>query len=211
MRDAAGPYALLADHPHELVVVRHGETDWNAAGRLQGREDVPLNDTGRAQARRNGRAFAARCARLGLDPDGHYDWIASPLRRAAETMRLMREAMGLDPLAFSTDDRLVELDFGRWSGLLGHEIAARDPDAWADRSTDGWNHVPPGGESSAAAVERLTPVLLALTRPTVIVTHGGVNRVLSVLLGLLAITETRGYATPQDRVSVWSGGVREWI
>lgn len=201
----------LANHPHDLVVVRHGQTDWNAALRLQGREDIPLNDTGRAQARRNGAAFAERCARLGLDPATHYDYLASPLSRAAETMRLFREAAGLDPLAFRTDERLVEIDFGRWSGLTGPEIEARDPEEWALRHTENWHHVPPGGESSAAAIDRLTPLVQALARPTVLVTHGGVNRVLSVLLGILAVAETRGFTTPQDRFYVWSGGTVEWV
>lgn len=201
----------FADHPHEIVVIRHGQTDWNAGLILQGREDIPLNDTGRAQARRNGEAFAARCARLGIDAGTHYDWIASPLSRATETTRIVREAMGLDPLAFRTDDRLVELDFGRWSGLTREEILARDPEEWAARGLDNWNHVPPRGESSAMAVERLTPVLQALSRPTVLVCHGGVNRVLKVLLGVLAIADARGFHTPQDRFYSWSGGTVEWV
>lgn len=202
---------LLIDHPHDLVVIRHGQTDWNAGLRLQGREDIPLNETGREQARRNGRALADRCARLGIDADRHYDFVASPLSRAQETMRLVREEMGLDPLAFRTDPRIVEIDFGHWSGLTGPEIAARDPEIWAERQRENWHHVPPGGESAAMAGERLAPFVAALSRPTVLVTHGGVNRVLNVLLGLLEIAESRGFTTPQDRFYVWSAGAVEWV
>ncbi len=202
---------LLSDHPHDLVVIRHGQTDWNAGLRLQGREDIPLNDTGRAQARRNGEALKHRCARLGLDPATHYDYVASPLSRAQETMRLVREELGLDPLAFRTDARIVEVDFGHWSGLTGPEIEARDPDLWAARQRENWHHTPPGGESAEAAMARLAPFVAALERPTVLVTHGGVNRVLNVLLGLIQVSETRGFTTPQDKFYVWSAGRVEWV
>lgn len=195
---------------HDLIVIRHGQTDWNAAERLQGREDIPLNDRGRSQARRNGEMLKAHFAAKALDPAG-YDWIASPLSRAMETMRLVREAAGLDPLAFRPDERLMEIDFGRWSGLRGPEIEASDPAEWARRRLDNWNHVPPGGESSAMATARLAAVLEAVERPTVLVTHGGVNRVIKVLLGALTIENTRGFHTPQDRFYVWSGGTVTWI
>ena len=197
-------------HPHDLIVIRHGETDWNAQQRLQGRNDIPLNDTGRKQARRNGAALRAHFAATGADPDA-YDWIASPLSRATETMRLVREAAGLDPLAFRQDERWVEIDFGTWSGLKGHEIASGWPKEWAARDRDNWNHVPPSGESSAAAVARIEAALAALSRPTVLVIHGGVNRVLKVILGVLAIADTRGYHTPQDRFYVWSRGDVTWL
>jgi broad specificity phosphatase PhoE len=197
-------------HPHDLVVIRHGQTDRNAAQRMQGREDIPLNDTGRAQARRNGAALRAHFAAVGIDP-ADYDWVASPLSRAAETMRLVREAAGLDPLAYRTDARFVEIDFGHWSGHDGPEIMARWPEAWAERSRDPWHIAPPGGESSAEALMRVEAALADLTRPTVLVIHGGVNRVLNVLLGLLTVSDTRGYHTPQDRFYVWTGEDPVWI
>ncbi|WP_181705835.1 histidine phosphatase family protein [Chthonobacter rhizosphaerae] len=196
--------------PHDLIVIRHGQTAWNATGRLQGREDVPLDDMGREQARRHGRMLKARFAALGHDPDG-YDWIASPLVRATETMRLAREEAGLDPLAFRTDERLVELDFGTWSGLTLTEILERDPDGYAARRADRWNRPPTGGETSEAALARLAPVIEALSRPTVLVIHGGLNRLLKVLIGALTAEESIGFQTPQDRFYVWSGGTVEWI
>lgn len=196
--------------PHDLVIIRHGQTDWNAAGRYQGREDIPLNDLGRRQARRNGAALRARFDATGRDPDA-YAWIASPLVRAAETMRLVREAAGLDPLAYRTDARLMELDFGRWSGLRLPEIVQADPGGWAARQADPWNHPPPGGESHAMAVDRLAAVLSDLDRPAVLVMHGGVNRVLKVILGALSEADAPAFHTPQDRFYAWSAGVVEWI
>jgi broad specificity phosphatase PhoE len=202
---------MLARAPsHEIIVIRHGQTDWNAGAILQGREDIPLNDTGRAQARRNGEALRSRFDRFGIDPDS-YDWIASPLSRAAETMRLVREAAHLDPLAYRTDDRLMELDFGRWSGLNLQQIQQSDPAGYAARQKDRWNIPPTGGESSVQAIDRLGPLVSALDRPTVLVTHGGVNRVLKVMLGALTVAQALEFHTPQDRFYVWSAGQVEWV
>ncbi|MEM8665125.1 MAG: histidine phosphatase family protein, partial [Pseudomonadota bacterium] len=95
-----------------LIHIRHGETDWNVEGRLQGQLDIPLNDTGRGQARRNGDALAAYLAAERLqDPD----FIASPLSRSVETMAIVRDALGEDA-PFRTDERLREISFGDWSG-----------------------------------------------------------------------------------------------
>src|SRR5690606_32233692 len=75
-----------------IYLVRHGQTDWNAEYRLQGQADTDLNETGRAQAGRNGR----RLAGLVADPAG-FDFVSSPMRRTRETMERLRAAMGLDP------------------------------------------------------------------------------------------------------------------
>ena len=75
-----------------LYLIRHGETDWNKAQRYQGQRDIPLNDTGRAQAARNGAVL-----RRYLPDIETYDFVSSPLSRAIETMELLRGAMGLDP------------------------------------------------------------------------------------------------------------------
>src|SRR5258708_6813130 len=77
-----------------IFYIRHGETDWNGAGRLQGRHDVPLNARGRAQAMHCGEILRDLLAR-----DGHaaVEFVASPLGRARETMELVRVALGLPP------------------------------------------------------------------------------------------------------------------
>lgn len=95
----------VADTDGALVLIRHGETDWNAAGRLQGRTDVPLNDVGRAQARNAGTALAG----------GGWDLlVSSPLRRAVETATLIGAASGLE-LALTLPG-LLERDYGRSEG-----------------------------------------------------------------------------------------------
>jgi len=107
----------------QLYFVRHGETDWNLAQRYQGRQDVPLNRTGRAQAARNGRALAQALGRRAAT----LDYVASPLMRARETMEIVREELGLGRGAYRLDDRLAEINYGHWEGQLWRSCRARIP------------------------------------------------------------------------------------
>jgi broad specificity phosphatase PhoE len=156
-----------------LYYIRHGETDWNAQGRLQGQRDTDLNAKGRVQAADAGRKLR------NLVPDfGAVDFIASPLRRTRQTMEIAREAAGLDPFAYATDDRLKEIAFGDWEGLTWPEVSARDPVKASEREADKWGFPLPGGESYAMLSERINPFFNALSRDTVVVSHGGVARAL---------------------------------
>src|SRR5215471_5979687 len=97
-----------------LYIVRHGETDWNVAQRYQGQTDVPLNAIGRTQAARNGRALRnALGSRASC-----FDFVTSPLLRATETMHIVRRELKLPRDTFIIDERLSEINFGHWEGLL---------------------------------------------------------------------------------------------
>jgi broad specificity phosphatase PhoE len=196
--------------PHPLVVIRHGETDWNVARRLQGHEDIPLNDRGRAQARRNGASLRDHLTVRGIDP-ASLAFVASPLGRAVETMRLVRAELGLVEDAFARDARLMELGFGRWAGLTMPEVQQADPHGHAERERDRWSARPPGGESMADGAARVRPLLAGLERPTVLVTHGGLIRVIHALLGLAAPEAASHLATPQDRFHRIEAGRVEWL
>lgn len=176
-----------------LYLVRHGETDWNAEGRLQGQRDIPLNARGRVQAEEAG-------ARLrGIVPDfADLDYWASPLGRTRETMELMRATLGLDPASYRTEERLKELSFGAWEGLTWREVRARDPKGAAARERDKWGYVPAEGESYAMLAERIAPFFSCLARDSVVVAHGGVARALLVI---------RGGAEPEKapRIDIWQG------
>jgi broad specificity phosphatase PhoE len=102
-----------------LIIWRHGNTDWNAANRVQGQTDVPLNDLGREQAR------AAAPLLAGLRPDAI---VASDLSRAADTAAALAALTGLP---VRTDPRLRERHFGQWQGLDLTEAAERFPDEFA--------------------------------------------------------------------------------
>jgi broad specificity phosphatase PhoE len=178
-----------------LYFIRHGETDWNAEARLQGQRDVPLNDFGRVQAEEAGR----RLRELVERPDG-LDYVASPLGRTRETMERLREAIGLDPSAYRTDERLKELTFGAWEGLTWREVRQRDSRGARARDADKWSFVPPKGESYGRLAERVAPFLAGLCRDAVVVSHGGVARVLLAILGHVPRDEA-------PRVDIWQGRV----
>jgi broad specificity phosphatase PhoE len=181
-----------------LYVIRHGQTDWNAEGRFQGQTDIPLNETGRAQATQNGSLLASV---LG-DTIDQYDFIASPLGRTRETMQRMRTQMQLDPLDYQTDDRLKEICFGDWEGSTTAELRKRFPDRVKERSRGKWDFLAPGdhAESYEILSWRTGAWLAALKRPTIAVTHGGVIRSFFRLIGETASDEACSMNIPQDRV-----------
>lgn len=189
-----------------LVFLRHGETDWNVEGRLQGQRDIPLNDRGRAQAKRNGEAIIA-----DLPGIADYDFVASPLIRSRETMEIARRAMGLDPAAYRLDDRLREITFGDWEGSTIAELRTRHGALVAERERDKWRFLPPNGESYALLLERVSEWLATLTRPTFAVSHGGVGRV--VRSHVLGIDRERAVADyfPQDRLLIIENGEARWV
>jgi broad specificity phosphatase PhoE len=189
-----------------LYVIRHGETDWNREGRLQGQRDLPLNEVGREQAERNGGALAAARADWG-----GVDFVSSPLLRARQTMEIARHRMGLDSQSYRTDPRLSELTFGRWEGLTLAELKLRDPVGYRERTRRRWHVVPPDGESYAMLAERVRPVLDALDRDTAMVAHGGVMRVIQVMLLGSDPLEAPYLPTPQDRVMVVEGERLNWL
>jgi probable phosphoglycerate mutase len=189
-----------------IVFLRHGETDWNVEGRLQGSRDIPLNDKGRGQARRNGEAVG------GAIPDvAGFDFVASPLIRARETMEIARRTMGLDPHAYRTDDRLREIVYGEWEGLTGSELEATVPDLIVARQKDKWRFLPPGGESYHLLCERVGEWLATIDRPTFVVSHGGVARVVRKILLDLDPSEVMTGDIPQDRVLIFGSTGGEWI
>lgn len=163
-----------------LYFVRHGETDWNREARLQGQKDVPLNALGEAQADSVGVHLAAALG--GAERLKTISFIASPLGRTRRTAERLRSALGLDPFAYAMDARLKEVSFGAWEGFTWREIRARDPDGAKAREADKWGFRPPHGESYLDLSHRIAGWLNDISEDTVIVGHGGVARVLLVLV-----------------------------
>ena len=188
-----------------LYVVRHGETDWNAAGRLQGQIDIPLNDVGRAQAARNGLRLLQQ-----LGAADTVDFVASPLSRAFETMQLLRANMGLARDGFATDDRLKEISYGVCEGRTWPQLPPVDR-AGVARSKDSYNWRPDGGESYADLTRRTAAFLATITRDTVVVTHGGITRTLRGLIVGIATDKVPSLKVPQDRVLVLKDGGMAWM
>jgi broad specificity phosphatase PhoE len=146
-----------------LVLVRHGETDWNRERRVQGQTDVPLNETGRSQAlalsaELNGRSFAAV--------------YSSDLVRAYETATILAEPRSL---VVTPVPALREKHFGSWEGLTDAEVLRRFPHALAGP----WGDAETPGEVSTRVVAAVSEIVAAHTGEAVlVVTHGGPIRAL---------------------------------
>ncbi|NOZ32739.1 MAG: histidine phosphatase family protein [Alphaproteobacteria bacterium] len=189
----------------EIYFVRHGQTDWNAAGRFQGRMDIPLNDIGRAQADANGpllRQLVERDGRTIAD----IDWFASPLSRASETVQRVAKAFAPEIPEISFDDRLVEISFGEFEGRSAADLANEFPAEEALRQADKWAHKPPGGESYFEMTDRVAKFSERLVRPSVIVAHGGVVRVLRRLITGEEQQVISRWLPQQDAVFFFSDG-----
>ena len=169
--------------PPAIYYVRHGETDWNVAGRLQGRRDVELNARGRTQAAHCGEVLRDLFARAGRDPSS-YDYVSSPLRRAGETMEIARAALGLAAQDYRVEPALTEISFGDWEGFTIAQLRLRDPQRIAMREHDKWHFLPPGGESYEAVSKRMHAWYRVLARDTVAAAHGGTARGLFAALGI---------------------------
>jgi broad specificity phosphatase PhoE len=170
-----------------IYYVRHGETDWNVEGRLQGWHDPALNALGRRQAAACADILRDLIERDGLSP-ADYGYVASPLQRARQTAEIMRAALGLAPDDYCVDPRLREIGFGEWEGLTLREIRSRTPQALAARERAKWDFVPPGGESYAQVAQRMREWYNALSGDTVVVAHGGTARALIAVLGIAPST-----------------------
>jgi probable phosphoglycerate mutase len=162
-----------------LYIVRHGQTEWNVATRMQGHMDSALTAVGRMQADLHGRTLA----RLG----GIEAVIASPLGRARETAELVNGHLSV-PIRH--EPALMERDCGAWSGLTIAEVAAAYPGEWRARNDDPYYHRPPEGENLVDMEARVAGFLEALlpgpARTLALVTHGVMSRV--ILKRLLDLT-----------------------
>jgi len=193
-----------------IYYIRHGETEWNAQGRLQGVQDVPLNDLGRQQAADAGRILAALFARDGRS-EASLSFVASPLGRARQTMELVRGALRLPLAGYAIDERLREIGYGEWEGSTLAEMQARDPELFASRQAEKWTVSPPGGESYVAVQARMSDWYNQLAADTIAVAHGGTARALMVVLGLETPDSAADLTIEQGAVYVFGdGGLRKY-
>jgi probable phosphoglycerate mutase len=188
-----------------IYYLRHGETEWNALGRLQGTLDIPLNARGRGQAVQAAAILADLFARDGRDR-ASLPYVSSPLGRARSTMELVRCKLELPPSDYGLDDRLREIGYGVWEGSTLPESEASHPDIYARRLLDKWMVAPPGGETYAEVQLRMLEWYNSLEADTVAVAHGGTARALMVALGLETPASAAELYIEQGAVYVFRDG-----
>lgn len=149
-----------------LALLRHAPTEWNRAGRIQGRSEVPLSEAGRAAA----------ASWILPPPTDRWRRVVSPLGRARETANLLQP-----PLGAAIEPRLVEMDWGQWEGRTLADLRRELGDEMIKREVAGLDFRAPGGESPRDVQHRLLPWLAELAADgadTMAITHKGVVRAL---------------------------------
>lgn len=151
-----------------VAFIRHGDTEWNRRGLIQGSSDIELDEQGRA---------VVETWTVPIELSG-FDWLASPMKRAHETARILR---GRD---CPTDPRLVEMSWGDWEGRTVPELRAELGDLMKAWEAKGLDFQGPNGESPRMVQQRVKPLLIELAllgRPTVMVAHRGLIRAVYAL------------------------------
>ena len=188
-----------------VYYIRHGETEWNALGRLQGAQDIPLNELGREQSVHAGHILADLFRRDGRSASS-IGFVASPLGRARQTMDLVRGTLQLPLSGYAIDDRLREIGYGEWEGSTLAEMQAKDPDLFARRQAEKWTVAPPGGESYVSLQARVADWYRDLEADTVAAAHGGTLRALMVALALETPESASDLPIEQGTVYVFRDG-----
>lgn len=156
-----------------VYFARHGETIANAQARVQGRLDSALTELGRRQAHEIGTIL-----RDFVSMKHAPRFVSSPLGRARVTMEIVLGVLGLPADRYTSDERLLEVDYGEWSGRYIPDIEANDRERWEARERDKWSVPAPGGESYAMVAVRAASWFSDLRQETVVIGHGAFGRIL---------------------------------
>jgi len=148
-----------------LLLIRHGETAWNAEHRLQGKTDIPLSARGRSMVQ----------SWLVPKTFNNFEWISSPLIRATETAKIMGHTARVEPA-------LMEMSWGQWEGLNWVTLQAElGPEVMLTHGADSLDFRPPEGESPRDVQRRLRPWLEKIDKPTVAICHKGIIQAIYAL------------------------------
>jgi probable phosphoglycerate mutase len=179
----------------QLLIVRHGQTDWNAQGLYQGASDVELNHAGRRQALE----IASRLGdRYAIDVI-----VSSPLRRAVETAEIIASVLSLN---VHTMDQFAERNAGVYEGLTPAEAKTKYPEVWAQNITRQLHMAPPGGETILEVGARVLDGLRELRarfagKHVLLVAHGYVARMLFGIIRQVPDEEFHGYRLENGEVT----------
>jgi broad specificity phosphatase PhoE len=188
----------------KLYFIRHGETDWNKQGLVQGSIETDLNAHGIEQAK----AVAAALLQKREELFG-FQFVVSPQRRAQQTMSYVTSALDISMVSVKIEPRVCELGFGIWEGKPFWELKA-SPIFPADAETR-YDWRPEGGESYADGVARVDDWLKEVTLPTVVVAHGAVGRCLMGYVAGLSPADLVTLKTPQGCYCRLQNGQIDWF
>lgn len=187
-----------------IYFIRHGETDWNRQGIIQGSIDTDLNAHGIAQAKDVARALSEKSGEFDT-----FNFVVSPQRRARETMNYIATALKLDAGEIQIEPRLRELGFGIWENRPFWEL--KDSPLFPADAETRYDWRPEGGESYADGVARVDEWLATVDHPTLVVAHGAVGRCLMGRVAGLAPADIVNLKTPQGCYCRLQQGKIDWF
>jgi len=187
-----------------IYFVRHGETDWNVQGLIQGWTDTPLNQKGHTQAR-----AVAKALQVVPDFSPGFNFVVSPLKRARQTMGHIAEALGLEPQQVAIETAVQELGFGVWEGKPFWELKASP--LYPAHPEDRYAWRPERGESYEDGHIRINQWLDTLDCPTVVVAHGAIGRCLIAEIARLPRRDLVELAMRQGFYCKLENGTAEWF
>lgn len=198
---------MTSDLPN-LILIRHGETQWNVAGRLQGRQDTPLTANGVRQALAVGLGLSERIAALG-----QVAFWVSPLGRARQTASILSDIWSVSFERFAHDDALVERAYGVWEGRSRDEIKRDLPDQYHAHTADPLDYAMPQGESRTMLTNRLSTWLSRLDhhQTHVVITHSGCLRALRGIYSGASQETVMAYREPQTASFLLAPGLETQI
>jgi broad specificity phosphatase PhoE len=192
----------MIDRSLPIIFVRHGETDWNRQGLIQGSVDTELNERGHAQSKAVAELLSFRKSEWR-----DFQIITSPQRRAFQTAEYILAA--LEKTLGGLETRVRELGFGIWEGKPFWELKASPVYPAHPEERFFWQ--PEGGESYDDGVARVNEWRATLTRPTLVISHGAVGRCLMGAVTGLAPAEIVNLKTPQGAYCRLEHGQIDWF
>ncbi len=195
---------MLLNNLPIIYFIRHGETDWNKQGLIQGSIDTDLNAHGIEQAKEVARALSEKTGEFD-----RFNFVVSPQRRARETMNYIATALKLDEGEIKIEPRVRELGFGIWENRPFWEL--KDSPIYPADAETRYRWRPQGGESYADGVARVDDWLTTVDRPTLVVAHGAVGRCLMGRVAGLLPAQIVSLKTPQGCYCRLQQGKIDWF
>lgn len=158
-----------------IYLLRHGETELNVKGRYQGELDSALTSDGIEQVKNN-----AKLLKVLIDNPKEWEFISSPLGRAQQSTDIVCEVIGYDRNKVKMDDRLKEVNVGKWAGLTTKEIEKSWPELMGNTNNHNWYFNSPSGESYDSVVERVSEWLRSIQNKekVIVMSHGLTGRII---------------------------------
>lgn len=176
-----------------IFFARHGQTDWNLEGRIQGRTDIPLNGNGEKDAQK-----LVPQVQTILEKKPDIGVFISPLKRTHQTFEIINSECTLPKP--DVDERIIEFNYGSWEGLTRPELMENFPDQYENREDDPWNFRVPGGENYAQLEQRVGAFVHSVDNDILVISHAGVFQALALIFNQVSQHLAPLLQVPQGRI-----------